>query len=411
MSGLFLTACLSLGAIALLDDEQPLEATALSDSADAGEWIRVDDPDFHRLPVALEKLPYVQRTAYESLEEPTVLLVRRLEPTEEVIDAFVADEELLQPYGELIPEGEDFFEVGGREGMLFECSWQLAGVPSQAIAYYLPIEDATLSVLLVTTGDTKASKLAKRVRSLAKGFAESLHMEDETRYRAQLLTHELSFQLRIKDKHGTIQFERAAETAEVDRSFHTSVMDANPQFKDAYVGDWVDERNGLTLSYQLIQHDSGMGPEDPLTRWLAGQLQTSVRGEKELGDAPVEELHLPEAQTAVVSEEEIARHYAAAVRAPEAGVILKTYIPRSPYSRVYRVRWHDPETLLENTCLLLEIRRYPRGRIGRETVMRSNAVLLFARAEERELLDRWEAGLAFRSRPFEERPAPFAHAQ
>ena len=156
---------------------------------------------------------------------------------------------------------------------------------------------------------------------------------------------------------------------------------------------------------QVFRLDRSLGPREPFMRWLASHIQVLVRRNKDDGDAPVELLHLPEAQTTIVSQEEIDHHYANNKRAPDAGVILATFIPRSPFANACRIRFVDKDGDRPSLALLVELRSYPRSKS--ETVARSTVVLFVVRAADPTYLDQIADGLAFESDPLTE-PPPLA---
>jgi len=409
-SGSLLPALLCLPALLphrLADESRSAPPPSGAPSA-SFDWLPLDDPEETRLPPGMRALPSLARCAYESRTSPSVFLARRIAPVAEVVEGFVADEEALVTYGELIPVEDGFLETELGEALELRCRWTLADVSIQVTAVYAPCEGATLALWLASTGDVTFDQQRAELERLLPRFQRDLGPVANERYEAILHGHELAFGLRMGAGEEAIQLTPVDEPRPIDEEFHEATVAVNPQFKESYARQWMDAEKGLSVSYQILQVDEGLGPKEPYVRLVASQIQDFERVDKELGDTPIELLHNPNAITRVVAQEDVERHYAANKRAPEDGVILKTYIPRSPFAEVCRLRWREAEEEEEALCLLVELRSYPRSRS--ETITRSCVVLLFARATDPTVLTRWENGLDFRCRPIDG-PGPFAFTQ
>ncbi len=184
-----------------------------------------------------------------------------------------------------------------------------------------------------------------------------------------------------------------------DRAYIASVFKANPQFNVSVVQNWMDETNDVALSYQIIEHDNGLGVPKPFSQWLAGQFQSYYRDNKDLGDFPVEMIHDPNTLTQVISPEDLASHYARNKRAPDSGVILGVYIPRSPYARNFQLHWMNTEgeRPMYGYARLIGLRRYVRSRS--ETIVRNSVAILMLSGSDRTKVEQAAAGLKPRSMP------------
>ncbi len=389
------TVCLSFGA---------LLAPALRSQETA--WIPLDGPGAGRLPAALTALPAAARRAFEHPQRPAVLLVRRHAPgpvEQELIELFVADEEALALPDEFVVIGDAFLEAGGTEALALHVEWTREERPAHVATLYVPHAEGALSLWLLTTEELDFETLTDELATLAPAFHTGLDPFQLTRYRGIANDHLVGFSLVFEDRYGArIALTPADGPTAADRVFQDGTREANPDFEGGYPADWSHREHGLTLSYQLIQMDVGLGRKEPYVHWLAGSLQSSLRGDPDDGDVPVELLHAPDARTVVVSDAEVARHYANNRRAPDSGVILETFLPRSPYAQFCRLRYQDDETGEQVFTYMVELRTYPRSRS--ETITRACVVLLHVRAREVSVLEAVEAGLAFSSEPLERRP-------
>jgi hypothetical protein len=364
------------------------------------EWIAVDDPDLARLPAALRSLPNAEQVVYESAKNPWFLIARRVRLEGDGVAAFAADDKVMRGRGDFVVTSDDRLEVRGSPAFLFECEWELQGERSRILALYdAEVEEDVLHALwIVAPESVPTRKLLTEVKICFFELRSSLKPDTDETYASILNGHALSFSLKSGRGRNAIELESVDRTGENDTLFFESVLAKNRLPADV-VRNWRDEDRDLSLSYQIFQTDMGFGPRSPFLHWIAAKLQLFVRGDRDDGDAPVELLHLENARTTVVTEEELERHYANNRRAPESGVILETFVPRSPYARACRLRWTDAGTGRAALALLVELRTYPRSRS--ETVSRTSIVLLLAHAPERELLDVLETGLELESRPLE----------
>ena len=101
----------------------------------------------------------------------------------------------------------------------------------------------------------------------------------------------------------------------------------------------------------------------------------------------------------MVSEAQVQQHYRNNKKAAEVGVILQTFLPRSPFANAARLRWTEGEGEATEHVLALyvELRSYPQSRT--ETINRATMVVLQARAKSAADLALLEAGLDFESTP------------
>ncbi len=390
-------------AVPSVASERPAPVRSLDD------WIAIDDPDLARLPIALRQLPSVERVVYEGAKRPWFLIARRLTAagsTDEAdaVAAFAADEKKMGPHGEFIPIDEEYTEIRGGQATLFESEWTQDGEASRILAAYAAGDDGALYAFWIVAPKSESErKLLSELKACMRELRRSLKPPTGDTYASLLNGHALSFALRTGRGRNTISLESVADAG--DAAFFDMIVEKHKWVHADIARDFRDEARGLSLSYQIYQADTGFGPKVPFLHWVAERLQASIRRNKDEGDTPVELLHMENARTAVVTPEELARHYAQNQRAPEAGVILQTFVPRSPFARACRLRWVDPTTREPCLALLVELRTYPRSRS--ETVSRNSVVMLLARASGAELLDSFEADLAFTSAPLES-AAPLA---
>jgi len=372
---------------------------------DFDDWIPIDDPDLQRLPGALRLLPHTERAAFESVKAPWFLLARRVPDTGGFAEAFAADEAVLSKHGKFIPIDEDYFKIRGVEALFLECEWQKGEASMRAAGLYAPGADGQLTVLWIAApaGAHPRSQLTE-LKACYRSLRLSFEAESSDVYRSILNGHELSFELRSGRGRKAVLLERVPAADAADRAFFDRTTAAHGWLVADIARNWRDEDRGLSLSMQLFRMDTGLGPKAPFILWVADLLQAFVRRNKDEGDAPVELLHLENARTRVVSQEEIEHHYANNRRAPDAGVILKTFIPRSPFARACRIRF-DGKDSRPSLAIFVELRAYPRSKS--ETVTRACVVMLLARADDAADLDQLEEALAFRSEPLTE-PAPLA---
>ena len=383
----------------------PMAPGPLHPAAGAGfdDWIPIDDPDLVRLPRALRSLPHEERCAFQSEKSPWFLLARRVSNAGGFAAAFGEDEAALSRQGKFIPIDEEYFNIRGVEALFLECEWESGGTAMRAGGLYAPGKGDLLTVLWIAAPSGAHPKsLLTELKSCYRSLRTSFEPAPSDVYRALLNDHEISFELRSGRGRDSIHLEPAPETPTSDRAFFEHTTEKHQRYAAAIVRNWRDEGRGVTLSMQVYRADVSLGPRSPFLVWVAGQLQAFVRVNAELGDAPVELLHLENALTSVVSQEEIERHYENNKRAPDSGVILETFIPRSPFAPACRIRFREKGGQRASLALLVELRSYTRGRS--ETVTRSAILVLLARADDPEDLALLESGLALKSAPLTEDP-------
>ena len=365
------------------------------------DWIAVDDPDLSRIPTALRFLPNEEQAVYESAKKPWILIARRVSLVSDAVAAFAEDEKVMSKRGKFVPVDEDYMEIRGGEAAYFECEWELKGHRSRILAVYAPAEGDALHVLWIIAPESDAArKLRPELKACLRDLRKSLKPPTEATYGSILNGHALSFALRTGRGRNTISLESIARPNENDAAFFEHITAKHKHLHTAISRNWRDDNRDLDLSYQIYQTDTALGPKAPVVHWLAEQLQVFVRRNKDDGDVPVELLHIEDARTSIVSAEEVAHHYGNNRRAPDAGVILRTFLPRSPYARACRLRWTDEKTGRPSLALFVELRTYPRSRS--ETVARTSVVMLLARAGKQGPLDAFETDLEFTSRPLED---------
>ena len=95
----------------------------------------------------------------------------------------------------------------------------------------------------------------------------------------------------------------------------------------------------------------------------------------------------------------VEQHYKNNARAPEGGVILKVFLPKSPFASICRLRWSDGEALDAGAgfAQFVELREYRRSRS--EVITRVTVAMLLARAEVEADLDLLEDQLGLATRP------------
>jgi len=374
-------------------------------------WRPLDDPNHEAQPVAVRKLSPILEAAFESTLGPRLLIARDLGVHESPIDAFVPDEEAMVKHGELIPVSDRPVEIAGQEALALDCEWSYEGGASRVAALYSRAESGTVrSLWLVTTEDVGFEELQAELTSTLQRFLKTTEPASTDVYSATLLGHEISFHLRAVEEavtNGEGSVEHAivlapvAQPREDDAAFIALIAEANPQFDTAVVRQWADAERGVSLSYQVFATDLSLGPESQFVRWLAGVYQQAQRVDEERGDVPVELIHNPEAKTRVVADDVVEAHYKNNARAPDGGVILKVFLPRSPFAGICRLRWSDGEALDAGAGFVqfVELREYRRSRS--EVITRVTVLMLLARAEDEADLELLEGQLGIITRPLE----------
>lgn len=386
-----------------------LTGLTLLGSSSIEDWISIDDPDYARLPIALRSLPHEEQAIFESSEKPWFLIARRVRLESDGFAVFAADEKQMSRHGEFIPKDEDIAEVKGGEAIQFEAEWEQQGTKSRILALYSPDRtsdgETLLAVWLIAPEEFSARRMLPELKSCLRDLRKGFAPPTEDTYASLLNGHALSFALRAGRGRNALSLESVEAPAPGDGFFFESIAAKYKQFHTSIARNWRDDGRDLTLSYQVYQYDVGLAPKVPFLYWIAESLQLALRTNKDEGDVPIELLHLENALTSVVSDEEVRHHYGNNKRAPDAGVILQTFLPRSPYARACSLRWTDAKSGRPSFALLVELRTYPRSRS--ETVTRSSIVMLLARAGKSERLDALEEGIAFASTPLVE-AAPLA---
>ncbi len=364
-------------------------------------WIPLDDPGQSRVPSGLVQLPQRAMQAYESASGMAVLLVRELDGGD-VFETFMADEEVVSKSYSFVPVDERPFETERGEGMLFECEVTIDGCAGRAVALYVPSDIGLTSIWMLDAGEASLAELGDAAIALVPQLAATVELEQGPRHASIVLSHRLSFALAFGEGDTAVALAPAEARAE-DVEFFAHELATHPSFTGTDARHWADPARGITLSYQLLQGDHSLGLKEPLLHHIAEELQKHERISVDEGDYPLELIHIPDAQTIVVSDAEVERHYLNNKKAAEAGVILQTYLERSPFANAVRMRWQEGgEHVL---ALYVELRTYPRSRS--ETISRRTIVMLQAHAKTAAELARIERGLAFESAPLET-DAPFA---
>jgi hypothetical protein len=417
-----LLSTLAISGLAFLDDEplpDDLVAARWAQSVDEA-WRPLDDPEAEGLPEGLRVLPGTREAVFESPTAPRFLLVRRFAEAGALVDAFMADEEGLRRHGELVPLDDRPLTLSGREAISFDCEWNDDTLAARVSAFYFQEKDGTTRGLwLVTTDDLDFGRMRDELQSATKRFLKSDELEAQDAYSAILLGHDLSFSLKYSAKDSNAPKDsirlRPAATPAADLAFLNDIDEANPQFRISHLRHWAHEERGVSLSYQIFAHDMNLGPKTPFVHWLAGVFQELRRIDKEKGDFPLELVHLPAVTTNVPGDEEVAQHFRNNERAPEDGVILKVYLPKSPFPHVCQIRWNEPEKPAEEGtetteegalptkehgwARFVELREYRRGRS--ELITRVYVVFLLARADDPADLELLESKLDLAIRPLE----------
>jgi len=367
------------------------------------DWIPIDDPELIRLPASLRLLPHASRAAFESTKADWFLLARRVPDSGGFEAAFAADEAVLSRQGELVPIDEAYLTIRGIDTLFLECDWEKDGASMKVAGLYASSSEGELTVLwIAAAADVSSKGVLSELKSCFRGLLDSFEPSASDTYRSILNRHQVSFGLRSGRGRDALVLQPAQTVPAADRAFLDRTLAANPWLVAGVVRNWRDAEHGVSLSLQVFQRDTGLGPQDPFVVWLASQLQLFVRGDEADGDVPVELIHLEGARTWVVTEEELDWHYANNKRAPDAGVILRTFVPASPFARACRLRFHDPGDPRPSLALFVELRDYARNK--GETVTRTSVVLLLARAPEAARLRELEESLGFRSEPLTEAP-------
>ena len=339
----------ALASAALFSSGEPAgEAGAPESAFVLADWIPVVDPELRELPAAVRGLDFSERRVYQSRTGPRVLVVRRHLEEEYLVDAFMADEEKMMSWGEFVPVGDMQFDIDGREVFASDCEWTLDDAASRVSALYTyDDEDTVLSLWLVDSALTEFDPLRDEVEAAVSVFAATIEPPQEGDFEAVLLKHVIGFGAHVAggppsgDSAGGLHFV-PAEPRPGDTSFFDAVTGVNPQFEAATLGRWLDPERDVSLTLQVFMTDTGLGPKEPFVDWVASQVQVWRRVDRDKGDAPIEIIHVPTTTTSVISDAEVARHYANNERAPEAGVILQTYLPKTPFCRAARLRWSGP---------------------------------------------------------------------
>lgn len=370
-----------------------------------GAWVPLDDPAEASFPTALRGLPAEAEQAYEAAGGDALLIARQLEG-DLPVEAFMADEELVTAAAELVPLEERAFEAPGGEGLVFGCTLTRAETALSVTALYAPrAEHGLLALWLVERAGADFETSASTLEALVPRFASSVVPAHAPRYRTILLDHEVSFALTGGSGDSAFSLQPAPAPRAADLDVLEDELAKHPTFAGAAVRQWADPERGLELSFQVLRADVALGIKDPVVHHVAESLQNLLRPEpEEEGHVPIELLHVEDARTRVVSDEEVADHYARNQRAAEAGVILQVYLPRSPYARVARLRWQEGEGEAAEHVLALfvELRSYPRSRS--ETINRTTLAMFRGRARTAADLEALEEGLAFASRPLDRAP-------
>ena len=379
---------------------QPTEQRARWFTLAGEEWRSVDDPGAYTLPKVLTTLGGVREGVFAAVDAPRYLLIRRWSECAEVIDAFIPDEEAMNREGEFIPVADRPLDVPGGEAIAFDCEWNVKEFSARIAALYVPEKDGSILALwLVSADDTPFEKLQKELSGWMKRYGRAEKLDDPVLYSAILSEHELSFRLSAKK---AFDFQPRDVVTADHANFMLQIDEANPEFLISFARQWHDEKRGIHLSYQLAGTDVNLGPSNPFVHWLSGVFQRIMRVDKDKGDIPIELIHLEDARTEVVSDEELKAHFENNERAPEAGVILKVMLPRSPYARVCRLQWPQTEpdgTMSYGRAWFIELRDYHRSRS--EIVTGAMVVMILAEAPTEEALDLLEASLTFTSRPLD----------
>jgi hypothetical protein len=376
----------------------PTEQRTIWLSLVGDSWRSLDDPGANSLPKALRELSGSREGVFEAIDAPRYLLIRRLSGCEMAIDAFMLDEEAMMRAGEFVPLDDSHLDTPRGEGIAFDCEWNRDALAARVSAVYVPDgSDGVYGLWLITTDNTPFRKMRAQLSSLLERSWKSDKIETPGAYSAILNGHELSFKLGVGN---AIRFRPLETFVSGHADFMQQIEEANPEFLISYARQWRDEKRGVILSYQIAGTDVNLGPTTPFVQWLAGVFQQLRRVDKDKGDIPLELIHFEDARTEVVSDEELKQHYENNERAPEAGVILKVILPRSPYARVCRMNWTEPQedgTTVFGRVWFVELRDYHRSRS--EIVTGATAVMLLAEANREEDLDLLEKSLEFSSCP------------
>lgn len=364
------------------------------------EWYSLDDPDGSAIDPGMHSLAALKRRSYRSLLSERSVLVRDLEPQESLFDALALDEVQMGRFGEFIIEAEDNLEAAGRSWTSMRCSWRTPEGSQPLLACYAVSAAGELrSIWILGPQGSALPALVQDAESLLERFGGPLGARPGApHYYSQLGAHVLGIDL----QEAGFRFEPVDEPRAGERKFIDGVSKANPQFKVAVVQNWIDEASDVSLSYQIIQHDNGLGIPTPFVQWLGGQFQHVQRDSKENGDFPVELIHAPNTLTQVVSPETLAGHYERNKRAPEGGVILGVYLTRSPYARNVQTYWMSSaeETPEYGYGRMIGLRRYVRSRS--ETILRNSVAIVTLRGKDPAAIERAAGSLGLRSLPLDE---------
>ncbi len=375
----------------------PTEYTCGWLSAVGSSWLPLDDPSAHVLPEPLLRLKGVRDGLFESSNSSSLLLIRNLAELQTQVDGFMADEEVLALQGEFMPLEDRSIDGISGPSTAFDCEWKFGELATRVATLYVTTpEGLILALWIVTLSDRPFLEMQQELEGIATRYLKG-EGAPLTRYTARINAHEIAFSL------GTGPDLTLLPLPEIDLEHSTtsqSIRRVNPSFLVSFNRQWADAKSGISLSYQVVQHDLGFGPPNPFVHWIAGVYQSAVRGDIDKGDAPRELLHLEQVRTEVISDEAMARHYKNCQRTRDVGVILEVLLPRSPYARVCRLNWARPQDGEPNffgRMWFVELRHYHPGR--GETVTGTSVLILRAQAKTLGELNALEESMDLSTRP------------
>ena len=371
------------------------------------DWYALDDPEGAGAPEALAKWPGEAHRFYRSSLSRQLIMLRDIDGFESPFEAFGADEEHLSDYGEFITESDASVSHAGQELIQFEGEWQTGGQIRHVVALYAePAAGRIRCAWIIDEGQSNYAELGAALMNRLACLWDSNDAQSEPSYFGILGQHALAFDLGApaipEQGLAAIEFSPRAQARKGDQDYFNSVYKANPQFKVSVVQSWMDEKSDVSLSYQIIQHDNGVGISTPFVQWLGGQFQHFHRDSKELGDFPVELIHSENTLTQVISSDQLQGHYERNKRAPEGGVILGVYLTRSPYARNVQTYWMSStgEEPQFGYARMIGLRRYVRSRS--EIIMRNSVAILIISGSDASNVERAAAALNPRSLPLTE---------